>query len=291
MARKLIDIKNQITTAFIGNVFISNYYGLELGKTFEQQFSAVSLESILFDVFSFAVWTLETLFDLHKNETNSLIAELKPHSSTWYRNAAKNFQYGYSLITDSDKYDNTGLTDEAIAVSKIIKYAAVTESVTESRLILKVATEIGNKLQPITLSQRNSFSAYMQEIKDAGVRLSIINYLPDRLYLFLVIYFDPLVLDERGNSIVEGGRPVEEALEGFMKDLPFNGEMVLAHLVDKLQTVHGVSIPDLVNAQTSWIDGSTNNYGAIQTINVKKIPESGYFEIVNYNNITYKPNV
>ena len=75
-----------------------------------------------------------------------------------------------------------------------------------------------------------------------------------------------------------------------MRELPFNGQLVLAHLVDKLQKVSGVDIPDLKHAETSWIDAATNDYGQIQTIDVKKIPESGYFEIVDFNNITYLPN-
>lgn len=293
MARKVSEIKDQVTQLFISNSFVITSYGLVPGKTFEQQFSAASLESILFDVFCYCIWVLEILFDLHKSEVDTVLSELKPHTQTWYRNAARKFRYGYPLIIDSDKYDNTGLTEEAISESHIIKYAAVGESVgvTNSRLILKVATEINGKLQPITLEQRNSFSAYMAEIKDAGVPISIINYLPDRLYLSLVIYYDPLVLTANGNSIVDGGRPVETALEAYMKDLPFNGELVLVHLIDKLQAVHGVAIPDLLHAETSWIDAETNNYGGIETIDVKRIPESGYFEIVNYNNITYVPNV
>lgn len=277
-----------MTEAFISNTFVASSYGLEAGKSFEQQFSTVSLESILFDVFAFCAWILEGLFDLHKAETDTIIAELKPHTDSWYRNTAKRFRYGHQLINETDRYDDAGLTAENIASSQIIKYAAVAQSTTESRLILKVATEIQGKLQPISPAQRNAFSAYIAEVKDAGVNISIVNYRPDLLYLSLIIYFDPLVLDKEGNSILEGGRPVEAALETMMKDLPFNGELVLAHLIDRLQLVKGVKIPHLVNAETSWINGLSDTYGATEIINVRRVPESGYFEIVNYNQIIYK---
>ncbi|MGY0034461.1 hypothetical protein [Pedobacter sp. NJ-S-72] len=200
------------------------------------------------------------------------------------------FQYGYDLVLDSDKYNNTGLTDEQIAASKIIKYSAVVSLKKESRLIIKIATETDGKLHPINLAQRSAFTTYIAEIKDAGVNVSVVNYLPDRLYLTGVIYYDPLVLDGQGNSIVDGGRPVETAIEDYMKELPFNGELVLIHLVDKLQQVKGVVIPDINKAETSWVSAESPDYGAIQTINVKQIPESGYFEVVNFNNITYLPN-
>lgn len=291
MARKITEIKSQMTQVFIDHPWVSVNYELQPGRTFDDQFSSVSIESILFDVIAFCVYSLEKLFDIHKQETDTAIAELKPHTGNWYRNLAKNFQYGYSLITDSHLYDNTGISEEAIEVSKIVKYAAVGESVTESRLILKVATQINGKLQPINPAQYTAFKAYINEGKDAGVNVSIINYLPDRLYLSIDIYYNPLVLDASGSSIVDGGKPVERALEQYMENLPFNGQLVLAHLVDKLQAVHGVDIPNLTNAQTSWIDGLTNDYGPISPINVQRIPESGYFEIVDFLNIKYLPNV
>ncbi|WP_367867904.1 hypothetical protein [Pedobacter sp. WC2423] len=239
---------------------------------------------------AFCIWSLDVLFSLHQQEVSASLAEKMPHRERWYRNKALDFQYGYDLVTDSDKYDNIGLSDEQILISKIIKYAAVREATTESRLIIKVATETDGKLQPITLPQRSAFAAYIAEIKDAGVSVSIISYLPDRLYITMVIYYDPLVLDAQGNSIVDGGKPVEIAIESYMRELPFNGELVLAHLTDKLQLVKGVAIPDIKNAETSWISATSGAYGEIQAIQVKKIPESGYFEVVNYNNITYVPN-
>jgi len=62
-------------------------------------------------------------------------------------------------------------------------------------------------------------------------------------------------------------------------------ELILAHLIDKLQKVDGVKIPHLVVAKSSWIDGSS--YGTPQQIDVKKVAVSGYFQIDNFDNISY----
>ena len=72
-----------------------------------------------------------------------------------------------------------------------------------------------------------------------------------------------------------------------MKQLPFNGELVLAHLVDALQKVEGVRILHVVSADSSWIDPAVDGYGEPQPIQVKTIAVSGYFEVVNFNNISY----
>lgn len=161
------------------------------------------------------------------------------------------------------------------------------ESETESRLIIKIATEQGGELQPISTGQKASFDAYMQEIKDAGVKITTINYLPDILKLKMKIYRDPLVLNENGISILTGEKPVEKAIKEYLKQLPFNGELVLAHLVDALQQVEGVKIPHIILAQSKWIDAGVNDYGDFETIEVKTIPVSGYFKIENFDNISY----
>jgi hypothetical protein len=152
---------------------------------------------------------------------------------------------------------------------------------------VKIATEIGTELQPISESEKEAFTAYMKEIRDAGVRITVINYLPDILQLTMQIYRDPLVIDSNGNSILTGKRPVEDAIKEYMKELPFDGELVLAHLIDKLQKVEGVRIPHLLSAASKWIDANINDYGAFQPINVKKIPISGYFKVEDFLNISY----
>ena len=243
-------------------------------------------------VTAYAIWVLETLFDTHKSEVNSILSELKPHTKRWYRNKALAFQYGFDLYPDSDKFINEGFTEEQIAASKIIKYAAVTEATYESRLIIKVATEnAAGDLEPLAPEQYTALVAYFEDyVRDAGVKITIINYLPDVLQVRLKIYYNPLLLTANGVSITSGRKPVEDALKAFMKELPFDGELILTSLIDKLQTTDGVMIPHLVNAASKWIDATGTTYGTFENISVKRIPVSGYFEIENYDYIEYIAN-
>ena len=252
--------------------------------------SKVAIWRLWVYIISVAIWSLEKLFDLHRTDIDKRLTELKPHTARWYRSKALAFQYGFSLSLDSDKYNNQWLPQEQIEASKIIKYSAVVESKNEGRLIVKIAGEQGEQLQPITDAQRQSFEAYLQEIKDAGVRLSVVNYQPDVLHLQMKIVYDPLVLDSNGQSITKATKPVEETIKSYLKRLPFNGELVLAHLIDALQQAEGVKIPHLVLAQSKNIT-SSGEYGAFETIEISKIPTAGYFTIDNYNDITYISNV
>ncbi|WP_281322151.1 nucleotidyltransferase [Flavobacterium aestivum] len=277
MARTVTEIQNEIFGSITAN---ENLAGLTSQ-------SKVAIYRLIVFVVSFGIWTLETLFDIHKKELQTELLEQKSGTLPWYRTMALAFQYGFDLMPDSDKFNNGTATDEQIEASKIVKYAAVIEGSKDSRVIIKIAGEKGGVLAPITNVQRNAFDTYIDEVRYAGVKVTVINYLPDRLYLTLQIYRDPLLIDASGNSILNGGRPVEKAISEYMKELPFNGELVLAHLIDKLQKVEGVRIPNILAVQSCWIDPTIGGYGTPQPVNVKGIPESGYYEVANFDNITY----
>ncbi|EKY23053.1 hypothetical protein [Capnocytophaga sp. oral taxon 326] len=280
MARTIQEIQNLILQAKAQEPTLS-----ELNST-----SKVAIWRLWVYIIAVAIWSLEKLFDQHRADIDKRLAELKPHTARWYRSKALAFQYGFDLLPDSDKFNNQGHTEEAIEASKIVKYSAVIESKNEGRLIVKIAGEQGDTLQPITDAQKQAFEAYLQEIKDAGVRLSVVNYQPDVLHLQMKIVYDPLVLDSNGQSIIHATKPVETAIKDYLKRLPFNGELVLAHLIDALQQAEGVKIPHLVLAQSKNIT-SSGEYGAFETIEINKIPTAGYFTIDNFNDITYVSNV
>ena len=285
MARSIADIKNEMTASFMANEKIATVYGFVVGGLFADEFSKVSFENIKFDIIAFSIWVLENLFDTHKKEVDDIIEAKMPHRPSWYRTKAKAFQYGFALITDTDNYDNTGYTDDQVLDSKIIKYAAVTPSA--GQILIKIATEAAGVLAPITPEQKASFDAYILEIADCGVKYIVVNHLPDILLLNLQIFRDPLVLDSSGMSIINGNYPVQDAINEYMKELPFNGELVLAHFIDKLQKAEGVVIPHIINAESQAIDINTNQYLAAEPINVKTVPVSGYFTIPNFDNVSY----
>ena len=280
MARSIQEIQNLILQAKAQEPALN-----ELNST-----SKVAIWRLWVYIIAVAIWSLEKLFDQHRADIDKRLAELKPHTARWYRSKALAFQYGFDLLPDSDKFNNQGHTEEAIEASKIVKYSAVIESKNEGRLIVKIAGEQGEQLQPITDAQKQAFEAYLQEIKDAGVRLSVVNYQPDVLHLQMKIIYDPLVLDSNGQSILHATKPVEETVKSYLKHLPFNGELVLAHLIDALQQAEGVKIPHLVLAQSKNITIG-GGYGAFETIEISKIPTAGYFTIDNFNDITYVSNV
>ncbi len=275
------EIKTLITSEFMRNALVAEKYGFTVGSSFQAEFSILSLENILFDIVAFAVYTLELLFGQHKIELTEMLYNQKSGRLAWYRDKLLRFQFGFNLLPDSDEYNNAGATDAEIENSRIIRYSAATEADDQSRVILKIAGESGGELAPITQAQREAVEEYIERFRYAGIPLTLINYEPDLLYIGMKIYRDPLVLDANGTNIRTGIQPVIEAINDFLLELPFDGEFVIQSLVDKLQLVEGVLIAHPINIATAWIDPQAQAYGVPVPLDVKRLPESGYYKIAD----------
>jgi hypothetical protein len=277
MARTVTEIQQEIFANIISNDDLAI-----LNST-----SKVAIYRLLVFVVSFAVWTLEKLFDIHSSQVDEAIYNQKSGTPRWYRNMSLHFQFGFNLLTDDDQFDNIGFTNDQIEASKIIKYCSVKESLESSRLIIKIAGESGDNLIPLTPTQITSFQYYMSEVAYAGVKLNIVNNPADKLSLTMRVYRNPLVIDELGNNILIGGKSVELAIKQYIKNLPFDGELVINDMIDYLRDVDGVENVHIISAQSSYKDLVTGLYKPFVTIDVKTIPVAGYFEVENFNKIDY----
>lgn len=279
MVRTIAEIKKEMTDVFMANETIKALYGLDPARNFEDQFSKVSLENILFYVVASCVWTLEKLFERHKQEVTDLINELKPHSLRWYANKAKLYQDGSSLLSDSDQYDNSGLSDEKIREQQVVKYAAVAENA--AIVSVKVAGGAEGDRHPLTEDQRAGLSDYFMRVKDAGVKLVIVNDPPDEFRINIDVYYNPQVFDRELRYKSTNTRTVHDKIASFVENLPFNGEYRDSALIAALLSLDGV---ELVKLNGAWANE--------ETIDAKKTPDSGYFrvnkETLGINAIAYE---
>lgn len=284
MARTINDIANEMRLAILADIDLVTAMELDQSKTFDEQFSKADPLRLITYIVAVSVWVLEVLFDKHKSEVSSLIAELKPHSQRWYVNKAKSFLFGVPLIAESDQYDTSTLTDVQITEAQIVKYAAVEEI--NGELTLKVAAETGEELNELDEAESIAFTAYMAQVKDAGVNLVIINLPADRLIIHATIYYDPLVLNGEGARLDGASETVvEDAIKEYLRGLPFNGQFVITSLVDKLQATEGLTIPlvNSVQSKAEFADDWT-------TVTAKHIATAGYF-VIQELNVTYEPNI
>jgi hypothetical protein len=249
--------------------------------------SKVAIWRLLLYIQAFAIMTFEKLLDVFGVLVDDKIATLKPGKLSWYRQKAKDFQFGFPLYTETDVFDNTGFTDTQIAASKIIAYAACTETtLNEVRVVLiKVAKLNGTDLVPLATIEYNAFEAYMQDyVKFAGTTLIIYNQVADLLKAEVDVYYNPLLLDGNGFRTDAVGYPVRDAATLYPTQLEFDGEFTNAGFIDALQACYGVSRRK-VNLKS--MQRKTAN-GAYSSVGSSFIPFAGYCKfdtdglVINY---------
>lgn len=285
MARTIEEIKKGMTTEWMKQPAVMSAYGLDSKKTFKDCFSAASLENILFYIFAFAVWSLESLFDLHRDEVDMLIERLEPHTLRWYVAKAKNYMQGYSLVTDCDYYDISKLSASEIEAAQVVKYAVATERNTV--VYIKVARQgpEGNP-EALTDAQLAGLCSYLNEIKDAGVSIQVRNEPADNMQISLAIYYDPtlLTISDGTGVLSDGSDPVRETVKSVITGLPFNGVFRKSDLMAALQALPCVKVADITSVKVKAKNALT---APVEVVGYS-VPESGYYEITSLN-VDYKP--
>ncbi|MDR1274599.1 MAG: hypothetical protein LBK12_08615 [Odoribacteraceae bacterium] len=266
MARKIAEIKEAIAADFTRNEEVARAYGFTPGESFGTRFSKVSIESVLFYIFACAAWVVESLFDEHRREVGERIEAILPHRPKWYRDKALAFMKDKPLIPDTDRYDTTGMGDDAIAAARVVRHAVAVESRDASILTIKVAGENGGARCQLDAATKTQLLAYLAEVKDAGVRVDLVNLAPDTFNCTVDVYYDAMLLPEE----VEGA--CRDAIRGYIENLPFNGEYTNMALVDALQAVEGVKIVEFRGATTV-----AANETALVPVNARHTPLAGYF--------------
>ena len=277
MARTVDVIKKGMTDAFMSDTNLASAYGFTLNSDFYAFFSKFSIESIIFYIVAYALWLVESLFDIHKSEMTTLLDTDKPHRLKWYTDKVLAFQFGRSLAQDSDVYDT--IVDSEI----VVQFASANEY--QGRVYIKVKGANGT----LTSDQQTALQAYLADIKDAGVKIgddptntTVINEAADHFSAQLNIYYDPMVFNASGLNLSTGLNTVSDTIKDFVQNqMPFNGEYRNVSLIDALQLIDGVVIPDILLVKK--ITHADFLAGNVQWTNiaVKDLPDSGYYEIYN----------
>lgn len=256
------------------------------------------------EVVSTAYWAFVNVRDLHDKETDVLIQEQKVPNLRWYRNKALSFQYGFDVETDSDVFKKTiqvdgvdvEATEEQIEASKVIKYCAVDRKVINNRssLIIKIAGEENGEIIQTSDDVKNGLKKWFEEdgAAAAGDVITYINYKGDILSFSVDVYINPLVLMSDGRHKINLNYPVEDAIKTYLKNLPFNGEFDVQKFEAAILATEGVLKLKTNKVESKWIvasGGDADGYGLFQPISVYKIPESGYFKVLDFKPlIAYK---
>ncbi len=272
MARTISEIKAAMTQQWMSNTVVRDLYGINPNdiRTFEQQFSRTSIESIWFYIVAFAHWTIEKLFDTHTAEMDEKIRTQRNHTIEWYRSTALNFQYSREfspqLLPDITEYDNSNFTEDEIAQRRIKTKCSVTVAQTDKPVLIIKVQKAGGKL---SAGELEAFRAYMSAKADAGVTVSAVSEDADRLVLYLIIRRDQMVLDANGNRFSDGGNTLVESVQAHLNNLIFNGVFYPSRLEQYLMQQPGIRVATVtaslagIGTPTAFTDKYAPYSGAI----------------------------
>lgn len=242
--------------------------------------SATAIWKLMFYVVAESIHTLELLMDSHSSDVNDTIESIIPHRPKWYADKALAFMQGMALETDTDTYDTSGMTDDEVNAAKVVKHAVAIENDSSSLLTIKVAGEdSSNNKTPLPAETETQLLSYLKEIKDAGVRIMLVNKTADKFNCNADIYYNPQLDPDDVKS------SCETAIKNYIQNLPFNGEYTNMALEDALQRVDGVKVVSF-NTASCQEEGTS----AFSTINARRQPAAGYFSVgtVSLNMIAYE---
>lgn len=268
MARTLIEIHDKLKQDFVDNSTIQTFYGLTPGNTFDQEFSIVSFEGILFYIIAFSIWVLEKNFDELETKVDEKIQQSRYWNLQNFVEDAYNFQLGDDLVFHDGKYQYAAINPAL----KIINIATASE--VSNGVLLKIAKFSAGTYQPLEVSEIDTFAEYASLVKPPGVPLTIISRPADDLKIYYHIYLNSLVFNADGSLISQPTiKPVENVINAYCKELPFDGVFNITALTDKIQAVSGVNAPVFDSAEAKF--GTLDYAPIIDFYN----PNSGYLTI------------
>jgi len=222
-------------------------------------------------VASFA-YTMEVLWDLFKVEVNELVAQAKYGSLRWYVAQALLWQYGDSLSFSN----NFPVYDPVDITKRLVTHAsAIEDTGAAATVFVKCAKTDQAGLAPLSTVELSAFTAYMDDVKPAGIKLICSSLNADELVVNMVITYDPIRIQ------AEVETEVEAAIAAYLTELPFDAKFRRLAFEDALQQVEGVEQIKLLSLE--GVQGVV-----VSLIDQEYIASAGYmtFDSVN-STITY----
>lgn len=256
-----------MTQQFMMDSTIMQRYGFSSGATFEDTFSAVSLESIWFSIVAAAIFVLETLFDAFKQDVDAKIAQAPVASIPWYHKIALEFQYGDALVYDEELQQF--VYPEIDTTKQIVKYAACRDL--GGAVYVLASKDNGSGVPtPLSADELAAFDSYLHERKPAGVLLQTNSLAADQVQVVMSVQYNPQILAPDGQLIAEPGRyPVEDAINAYLAGIVYGGALNKTKLVDAVQAAAGVidvsltSVSVKTAAESTFTPVTGNNYTSV----------------------------
>jgi len=178
-----------------------------------------------------AILLLEQIIDVFRAENEILISKAIPATQAWLNKKVLELQYSAvnpQVLTLVDFVPTYPIIDESL---RIITRCAVTSTIS-NQVIIKTAKN--DPPEALTFEENNSLQSYVNNIGIVGVRYLCKSTSPDRVYIDADIYYN-------GQYSTVIASSVESAINTYLANLPFNGQVKVSDLEIAIRSVIGVN--------------------------------------------------
>jgi len=178
-----------------------------------------------------AINAFELILDAFKSEIDETVYASRPGTQRWYIEMCYRFQNGHELVYNPA----TATVDYAISdpAARITAVAAVKDS-TDGTIVIKVAKLQGEELTPFSPVELLNFSNYINVIKFAGARTSVISTEGDKVLYDVDVFFSPT------HPVDAIRERCEAAMDAFRDAQQFDGILFPEQFTKALLQVDGV---------------------------------------------------
>lgn len=211
-------------------------------------------------VVSACIWGFENIMDVFKVDVASDLRNRVNGTPAYYVNALLKYQHGDTLqMNDEGTQFSYPVVDETKRVITKVAYSEVNTDVVEVEdnkttvykffdkdLVLKIATGEPGAYDQIDGETLTAVRAYMQQISFAGTHMTIVSRKGDILVPKVIVYYDG------GATESEMMEAVEDALNNFIANIPFDGAVYVQKIIDTIQRVEHVTDVFIDNNSTDF---------------------------------------
>lgn len=265
MSRTVAEIYNDIIAEKEGQSALSGL--APQGDTFKQLLNEMNSDStkaiwrIWAAVVAVAIYTHEVLWDVFKKEVEDIAAAAPAGTPRWYQEQALAFQFGDDLEYIDSKYKYPVIDSD----KQIVSRCAVEER-PDGVVAIKTAKDDNGAPVPLDSAEIAALQSYCNKIKFAGTRLAVLSLNADVVEVDLEVFYDPIV------PLTTVQVDVQNAVDNYLDNLPFNARFRINHFIDAIQPVTGI-VDVKLNGATSTPSGQPSI-----VFDVSIVPASGYFE-------------
>lgn len=236
------------------------------------------------------LWIFCYMIFQHEKDMMANMKKFRPQNRENLIYEIKNFHDGlpFNWVWDDAEhtagryqYDLTGVNDAD--ARKVIKQCAIRKG-NDGRLVIKITGDGA----PIANDAETRAQSYIDMILPPGTVWQLVNKEGDSLKFDLTAYVDPQIIDLTTGKLLntdQNVKPVEVAVNSYLKNLEFNGAFVRAFFIDKcIDPTSGVKLVAANSIQWKYDAYPYTEIGNFQ------VPDAGWFKYLPADlTINYMP--